>query len=94
MINYEKENQRNAKARRAPLKGIIRIKGVPILVQNMEDASYFWCAYREAVGLVTGENGVSALGNGVEVKDSITGAKLGSVSYNGRMWDKDGKEIG
>ena len=56
-------------------------------VDSLRDASDKWTDFRDRTG-----GGVSEVGNGVEVHDEA-GKLVGSVSYNGRIWLPDGKEL-
>lgn len=55
-------------------------------VDSLEDAAKKWNGYRDRTGA-----GYSEIGAGIDVHDEA-GKLLGSVSYNGRIWNPDGTE--
>lgn len=65
------------------------VRTIRIRVCSARCASILWCAFRDAEGiggrdLVT-ESGV--------LRDAETDRYAGHVSYNGRVWNAEGKEI-
>jgi hypothetical protein len=58
-----------------------------VRVESLAQAVDLWCDHRERTAL-----GVSAIGNGLKVYD-VDRKLIAHVSYNGRVWDPDGKEI-
>jgi hypothetical protein len=58
-----------------------------IAVASIAEASEKWCAYRDERGLGASES------PRVTVIDTATGQTVAHISYNGRAWDDNDKEI-
>jgi hypothetical protein len=71
---------------RTDRKLFVQLDGKRYPVTSMEDARDKWNSFREATAA-----GVSEIGCGIDVCDEA-GRLVGRISYNGRMWDTDGKE--
>ena len=67
------------------MKLVVKIGRQTTIVESLKSASDEWCKYRDFHGLGASESPpVWVFGNG---------KKVARVSYNGRLWDLDGKEI-
>lgn len=69
------------------VKGKLRYSNKVIAVSSMGEASDKWCQLRDAANLGASEAPI------VVVIDINNGEQLAKVSYNGRVWDTEGKEI-
>lgn len=58
-----------------------------VAVATIEEASDAWCKLRDEQGLGASESPK------VTVVNLDTGKVVATISYNGRAWDKAGKEI-